>query len=313
MEVAMLAMLMLRREVTSQLRMASHILVMTVSRSGSTMAHTSGPSNMMWESTPQALYDTSMPSASLSSRLLRGRVPEHGDELWGEQLWPQGPDLRNVTQQPQHVAVELLLTSALHRCTAILWMDSSCRGGSRIFSSSWLTRLYWNSRSSGMLKLHSVVDRHVGHRAYLQGPEQLAAVLYPGDVKQLVDGAVGQLRAELRVRLDGVQDLVFVLGARVGEVVYLARPMASSRCGTVQLSSMTWPEMSRDTRCTSRWTMARLHVDLVGQPAQVEQAQAAEALEVEVLLQRLPRYRVARSPPSSSVSSPHANGAPPFR
>lgn len=47
-------------------------------------------------------------------------------------------------------------TSALQRCTAILWMDSSCRAGSRIFSSSWLTRLYWNSSSSGMLKLHSV-------------------------------------------------------------------------------------------------------------------------------------------------------------
>lgn len=47
-------------------------------------------------------------------------------------------------------------TKALQRCTAILWMDSSCRAGSRIFSSSWLTRLYWNSSSSGILKLHRV-------------------------------------------------------------------------------------------------------------------------------------------------------------
>ena len=51
----------------------------------------------------------------------------------------------------------------------------------------------------------------VGCWVYLQGSEQLAAVLYPGDVKQLVDGAVGQLRPELRVRLDGIQDLVLVL------------------------------------------------------------------------------------------------------
>lgn len=40
-------------------------------------------------------------------------VPEHGDELWGEQLWPQGPDLRNIAQQPQHVAVELLFVREL--------------------------------------------------------------------------------------------------------------------------------------------------------------------------------------------------------
>lgn len=46
--------------------------------------------------------------------------------------------------------------------------------------------------------------------AYLQSPEQLATVLYPGDVKQLVDGSVCQLRAELRVGLDGVQDLLLV-------------------------------------------------------------------------------------------------------
>lgn len=47
-------------------------------------------------------------------------------------------------------------TRALQRCTAMRWMDSSCRAGSRIFSSSRLTRPYWNSSSSGMLKLHSV-------------------------------------------------------------------------------------------------------------------------------------------------------------
>lgn len=73
---------MLRREVTSQLRMASHILFMTVSRSGSSMAHTSGPSNMMWERTPQALYDTSMPSASLSSRLLQEEARCHLNVRW---------------------------------------------------------------------------------------------------------------------------------------------------------------------------------------------------------------------------------------
>lgn len=47
-------------------------------------------------------------------------------------------------------------TKALQRCTAILWIDSSCLAGSRIFSNSWLTRLYWNSSSSGILKLHRV-------------------------------------------------------------------------------------------------------------------------------------------------------------
>lgn len=47
-------------------------------------------------------------------------------------------------------------TRALQRCTAILWMDSSCLAGSRIFNSSWFTRLYWNSSSSGILKLHRV-------------------------------------------------------------------------------------------------------------------------------------------------------------
>lgn len=39
-------------------------------------------------------------------------------------------------------------------------------------------------------------------------------------------------------------------------VTHLGRPIASSKCGTVQLSSMMWPEMSRDIRCTRRWTMA---------------------------------------------------------
>lgn len=71
---------MFLRELTSQPRMASHILSMTSSRWGSSMVQASGPSNMMWESTPQALYDTSMPSALLSNRLLqrhadRGQKP----------------------------------------------------------------------------------------------------------------------------------------------------------------------------------------------------------------------------------------------
>lgn len=49
--------------------------------------------------------------------------------------------------------------------------------------------------------------------SYLQSSEQLAAVLYPGDVKKLIDGSVGQLGAKLCVSLDGVQDLVFILGS----------------------------------------------------------------------------------------------------
>lgn len=47
-------------------------------------------------------------------------------------------------------------TRALQRCTAMRWMDSSCRLWLRMFSSSSFTRRYWNSSSSGMLKLHSV-------------------------------------------------------------------------------------------------------------------------------------------------------------
>lgn len=35
-------------------------------------------------------------------------LPEHSDELWGEQLWPQCFDLSNISQKPQHVAVKLL-------------------------------------------------------------------------------------------------------------------------------------------------------------------------------------------------------------
>lgn len=48
-------------------------------------------------------------------------------------------------------------------------------------------------------------------KSYLQSAEQLAAMLYPGDVKQLIDGSVGELRAKLCVSLDSVQDLVFIL------------------------------------------------------------------------------------------------------
>lgn len=47
----------------------------------------------------------------------------------------------------------------------------------------------------------------------LQRSQKLAAVLYSGDVKQLVDGSMGQLRAKLCVGLDGIQDLFFILGA----------------------------------------------------------------------------------------------------
>lgn len=36
------------------------------------------------------------------------------------------------------------------------WMDSSCRVGLRMLSRSSLTRRYWNSSSSGMLKLQRV-------------------------------------------------------------------------------------------------------------------------------------------------------------
>lgn len=64
---------MLRCELTSQLWMAFHILSITVSLRGSSTSQTSGPSNMMCESTPHALYDTSIPSALLSSRLLSER------------------------------------------------------------------------------------------------------------------------------------------------------------------------------------------------------------------------------------------------
>lgn len=73
---------MLRREVTSQLWMASHILFITASLLGSSMDQTSGPSNMMCESTPHALYDTSIPSALLSSRLLsRQETWNHHDRI----------------------------------------------------------------------------------------------------------------------------------------------------------------------------------------------------------------------------------------
>lgn len=38
-------------------------------------------------------------------------------------------------------------------------------------------------------------------------------MLYPGDVEQLIDGSVGQLRTELCVSLNGIQDLVLILGS----------------------------------------------------------------------------------------------------
>lgn len=39
-------------------------------------------------------------------------------------------------------------------------------------------------------------------------------------------------------------------------VTHLGRPIASSKCGTVQLSSIVCPEMSSDTKLIRRWTMA---------------------------------------------------------
>lgn len=42
-------------------------------------------------------------------------LPEHSDELWSEELWPQRFDLSNITQKPQHVAVKLLLVWKLLR------------------------------------------------------------------------------------------------------------------------------------------------------------------------------------------------------
>lgn len=48
--------------------------------------------------------------------------------------------------------------------------------------------------------------------SYLQSSKQLAAVLYPRNVKQLIDGSMGKLRAKLCVSLNGIQDLVFILG-----------------------------------------------------------------------------------------------------
>jgi len=47
----------------------------------------------------------------------------------------------------------------------------------------------------------------------LQCSQQLAAVLNPGDVEQLVNGSMGQLGSLFCVHLDRVQDLILVLGA----------------------------------------------------------------------------------------------------
>lgn len=59
-----------------------------------------------------------------------------------------------------------------------------------------------------------------------------------------------------------IKNLIYHLRVNKGRfqpqliITHLGRPIASSKCGTVQLSSMMWPEMSRDTRCTRRWTIA---------------------------------------------------------
>lgn len=60
-----------------------------------------------------------------------------------------------------------------------------------------------------MLVLIQTIDLE---SSYLQSSQQLAAVLYPCNVKQLIDGSMGKFRAKLCVSLNGVQDLVFVLG-----------------------------------------------------------------------------------------------------
>lgn len=97
---------------------------------------------MIWESTPQALYDTSILSALLSSRLLprekrslraadavkihkshkvvqektsepswlaARHSPEHTDELGGHELRAELLHFCHVAQEAQHVAVQLLL------------------------------------------------------------------------------------------------------------------------------------------------------------------------------------------------------------
>lgn len=70
----------------------------------------------------------------------------------------------------------------------------------------------------------------------------------------------GSVLMERKTQL--VKNLIYHLRVNKGRfqpqliVTHLGRPIASSKCGTVQLSSMMWPEMSRDIRCTRRWTMA---------------------------------------------------------
>lgn len=48
-------------------------------------------------------------------------LPEDRDELWGEELWSQSSHFCHITQQAQHVTVELLL----------VWKLLRARGGQR--------------------------------------------------------------------------------------------------------------------------------------------------------------------------------------
>lgn len=66
--------------------------------------------HLSFSQTVTALLKTECPVELLYSALVSAAVlPEHSDELWSEQLWPQCFDLSNITQKPQHVAVKLLL------------------------------------------------------------------------------------------------------------------------------------------------------------------------------------------------------------
>lgn len=71
--------------------------------------------------------------------------------------------------------------------------------------------LYNTMKPYNSVTRHSVCSHQ--NSSYLQGPKQLAAVLYPCNVKQLIDGSVGKLRAKLCVSLNGIQYLVFIFGS----------------------------------------------------------------------------------------------------
>lgn len=59
-------------------------------------------------------------------------------------------------------------------------------------------------------------------------------MLYPCNVKQLIDGSMGKLRAKLCVSLNGIQDLIFILGpTHLDQKTYLRKVQASN--GTIEL------------------------------------------------------------------------------